>query len=77
MRGQGHEEDSLSPVTEAVGTLRLLASKGCHLIWLTGVGLTLLFALLICMLMRPFYGSTVWIHFKINYPSGKAALCTG
>lgn len=32
--------------------------------------LVLLFALLICMLMYLFYGSTVLIHFKINYPSG-------
>ncbi len=52
-------------------------NKGCHLIWPSGDGLALLFALLICMLMCPFYGSTVSIHCKINYPSGKAALCAG
>lgn len=51
---------------------RFLSSvnEACHCVWPGGSLLVLLFALLICMLMYLFYGSTVLIHFKINYPSG-------
>lgn len=45
-------------------------NEACHCVWPGGSLLVLLFALLICMLMYLFYGSTVLIHFKINYPSG-------
>lgn len=45
-------------------------NEACHCVWPGSSLLVLLFALLICMLMYLFYGSTVLIHFKINYPSG-------
>lgn len=49
---------------------RTRLNEACHCVWPVGSLLVLLFALLICMLMYLFYGSTVLIHFKINYPSG-------
>lgn len=47
-----------------------ILNQAYHCAWPGGSLLVLLFALLICMLMYLFYGSTVLIHFKINYPSG-------
>lgn len=62
---EGRKED------RKVGPLSLPAlNEGLHCARPGGSLLVLLFALLICMLMYLFYGSTVLIHFKINYPSG-------
>lgn len=60
--GEGKREPAV------FGTISL--NEACHCVWPGGGLLVLLFALLICMLMYLFYGSTVLIHFKINYPSG-------
>lgn len=54
-----------------------LLNEACCRVWPGGSLLVLLFALLICMLMYLFYGSTVLIHFKINYPSGTRIPCPG
>lgn len=54
-----------------------LLNEACRCVWPGGSLLVLLFALLICMLMYLFYGSTVLIPFKINYPSGTPIPCPG
>lgn len=61
-----------------VGPLSLSAlNEASHCARPGGSLLVLLFALLICMLMYLFYGSTVLIHFEINYPSGTPILRPG
>lgn len=63
--GQKERQESWPAVCSST-----ILNEAYHCAWPGGSLLVLLFALLICMLMYLFYGSTVLIHFKINYPSG-------
>lgn len=70
-KGRKEERKERSKKDRKVGPLSLSAlNEASHCARPGGSLLVLLFALLICMLMYLFYGSTVPIHFKINYPSG-------